>query len=295
MFKSTSLFYSFNYFPKAANNSCRLNRIDDELDAIQLVPWNYKAVQNLRTQQLLQPLHNMIKTAQHQTRENPHVCLFHLYYPNVPLILSTMNSLRLPHPHLTAQTIRLFPVEPDVGVAVGVSSMFYVFEKPMTSPSLWRIYTDMAINIVFALVKLFERMRQLKRIATLPRWSKQTLIIMLPILIATVSSIGNPSFDPLYAVAVTAPPITVYLIYSYIFWACRNRRARRALARSLTFTLSLFLQYAFGILKLWDTLGCSSVWNATWVQKSIVAFSKFRSPKINKSEFNLSASSCTRQ
>jgi len=41
-----------------------------------------------------------------------------------------MSSIRLPHPCLTAQTIRLGPVNPDVGgVAVGVSSVFYVFEK----------------------------------------------------------------------------------------------------------------------------------------------------------------------
>ena len=45
-----------------------------------------------------------------------------------------MNSIGLPDPCLTAQTIRTGPVDPDVGgIAVGVSSMFYVFDKSITS------------------------------------------------------------------------------------------------------------------------------------------------------------------
>ena len=76
----------------------------------------------------------MIKTAQHQTQENPHIRLFHLYYPNVSLIVSTMNSIRSPQHCLIAQTIRTVPVNSDVGgIAVGASSMFYVLEKSMTS------------------------------------------------------------------------------------------------------------------------------------------------------------------
>lgn len=62
-------------------------------------------------------------------------------------------------------------------------------------------------------------------IAILLRWSKhdlKTSIFMLlsqvyPILIATASSIGSGNlslFDAHYAVAVTASPITVYLVYS---------------------------------------------------------------------------------
>ena len=64
-------------------------------------------------------------------------------------------------------------------------------------------------------------------IAILLRWSKddlKTSVFMLlsqvyPILIATASSIGSGelselSFDAHYAVAVTASPITIYLVYS---------------------------------------------------------------------------------
>jgi hypothetical protein len=62
-------------------------------------------------------------------------------------------------------------------------------------------------------------------IAILLRWSKhdlKTSVFMLlsqvyPILIATASSIGSGNlslFDAHYAVAVTASPITIYLVYS---------------------------------------------------------------------------------
>lgn len=73
----------------------------------------------------------MVATAQHQIEETPNIRLFHLYNPKPPLILSTMNSISLPQdPCLTAQTIRTGPVNPDVGgIAVGVSSMFYVFRS----------------------------------------------------------------------------------------------------------------------------------------------------------------------
>ena len=45
-----------------------------------------------------------------------------------------MNSISLPDPCLTVQTIHTGPVALDVGgIAVGVSSMFNVFEKLVTS------------------------------------------------------------------------------------------------------------------------------------------------------------------
>ena len=50
------------------------------------------------------------------------------------MVLSTMNSIRLPDPCHTAQTIRTGSIDPDVkGIAVGLSSMFYVFKKSITS------------------------------------------------------------------------------------------------------------------------------------------------------------------
>ena len=71
-------------------------------------------------------------------------------------------------------------------------------------------------------------MLHLETIAILLRWSEhdlRTSIFMLlsqvyPILIATASSIGSGStlsvFDAHYAVAVTASPITVYLVFSSV-------------------------------------------------------------------------------
>ena len=45
-----------------------------------------------------------------------------------------MSPITLPDPCFTNQTIRTGPVDPDVGgIAVGVSSMFYVFEKSAAS------------------------------------------------------------------------------------------------------------------------------------------------------------------
>jgi len=59
-----------------------------------------------------------------------------------------MNSIRLPDPCLTAQTIRTGPVDPDVGgFAVGVSSMFSVLEKSMTS--LMYVLTQTWLSISF--------------------------------------------------------------------------------------------------------------------------------------------------
>ena len=162
-----------------------------------------------------------------QTQENPHIRLFHLYYPNVPLILSTMNSIRLPHPCLTAQTIRTGPVDPDVGgIAVGMSSMFHAFEKSMAS--LTYVSTQIWPSIFYFVSYphgTIQMYATLEMIAILLRWSKhdlKTSIFMLlsqvyPILIATASSIGSGNlslFDAHYAVAVTASPLTVYLVYS---------------------------------------------------------------------------------
>jgi len=75
-------------------------------------------------------------------------------------------------------------------------------------------------------------MLHLELIVILLSWSKhdlKTSIFMLlsqvyPILIATASSIGsgNLSFDAHYAVAVTASPITVYVVYSRDVFLCPN-------------------------------------------------------------------------
>ncbi|EDR03024.1 uncharacterized protein LACBIDRAFT_307555 [Laccaria bicolor S238N-H82] len=119
-----------------------------------------------------------------------------------------MNSISLPDPCLTAQTIRTGPVDPDVGgIAVGVSNIS-INILLRTSPS-----------------RNFSNVCYTSRIAILLRWSGhdlKTSIFMLlsqvyPILIATASSIGSEDlslFDAHYAVAVTASPITVYLVYS---------------------------------------------------------------------------------
>ena len=59
-----------------------------------------------------------------------------------------MNSISLPNLCLTAQTIRTGPVDPDVGgIAVGVSSMFNVFEKIVDFSNVC-MNADMAINIL---------------------------------------------------------------------------------------------------------------------------------------------------
>ena len=72
----------------------------------------------------------MVPTAQHQFEENPEYPPLSSLVPQVPLILSSMSSISLPNLCLTAQTIRTGTVDPDVGgIAVGVSSMFNVFEK----------------------------------------------------------------------------------------------------------------------------------------------------------------------